>query len=201
MRGTQLLLGGLVLLLPACSGGKSGHAPPPLKKELLAGKWNNSSDALFLLGYEFAEDGTAKATFKGMKQPVPARYTWTGDRTLELKYQAGPKVRQAYKQAARAYKDDLKAKVKAKKLSDKAGPSMAAAVQAELPAREEFRVAISEKPPRLILTEEESGAKHEFEQEDRPTAARPARPQRLNWPVVGVILGRSVFVPCFSVCY
>jgi hypothetical protein len=163
MRGTRLLVGGLALLVAACSGGKGRYAPPPLKKELVAGKWKNGSDALFLLGYEFAEDGAVAATFQGMKQPISARYTWSGERTLELEYKAGPKVRQAYKRAAKAYKDDVKARVKAKKLSDKAGPSLLAAVPDELPAREKFQVAISEEPPRLILTEEESGVKQEFE--------------------------------------
>src|SRR5262249_50190306 len=142
-RGRYLLVGGLALLLAGCSGSKTGSAPPSLNKELLAGKWSNSSDVLFLRAYDFAEDGTAKATFQGIRKPISARYTWSADRVLELEYPVGREVRQAYKRAAKAYKDDVRARVKAKKLSDKAGPSMVAAVQDELPAREKFLVALS----------------------------------------------------------
>src|SRR6516162_5502389 len=81
MRAKFLLVGGLILLLGACSP-KVSHAPPPINKQLLTGKWKNSSETEFISGYEFAEDGTLKMIVKGMEQPVRGGYTWSGERTL-----------------------------------------------------------------------------------------------------------------------
>jgi hypothetical protein len=160
MRAMLLLIGGLVLL-PGCSGGV-GHAPPPLNKELLVGKWKNSAEGQFIAGYEFAGDGTVKMTVLGREQPLPAHYTWSGERTLDLEFPEQAEVRQAYQAAAKAYKDQVQEKVKAKQLPDRAAPSMLAAVRDELPAQETVRVAISEQPRLLILTSE-SGASQTFE--------------------------------------
>jgi hypothetical protein len=153
MRGQHLLVGSLALLLGACSGG-GGHAPPPLNKQLLVGKWKNASSAKFLAGYEFTDDGTAKLTFQGMEQPVLARYAWSGDRTLDLDYQLTPEVQRAYKAAAKAYKDQITDLIKAGKLHERAGGPMSAAVHDELPARETLQVAISEQPRFIMLTDE-----------------------------------------------
>jgi hypothetical protein len=150
MRVPHLLVGCLALLLGACSG-SDGRAPPPLNKQLLAGKWKNVSEAQFIAGYEFAEDGTVKMTLQGMGRPVQGRYAWSGERTLDLEYQAAPDVQQAYQAAARAYKDQLTDSIKAGKLYDRAGESMSAAVPDELPAKETVQVGLSEQPRLLIL--------------------------------------------------
>jgi hypothetical protein len=158
MRAKLLLVGGLALLL-GCSGG--GHAPAPLNKELLTGKWKNSAEEQFIAGYEFAGDGTVKLTLLGKEQPLAGRYTWSGERTLDLLYPDAD-ARQAYQAAAKAYKEQLHDKVKNKKLPDRAETSMLAAVRDELPERETVRVGISEQPPLLILTSE-SGTSQTFE--------------------------------------
>jgi len=150
MRVPHLLVGCLALLLGACSG-SDGRAPPPLNKELLAGKWKNVSEAQFIAGYEFADDGTVKMSIQGMGQPVQGRYTWSGERTLDLEYQAAPDLQQAYQAAARAYKDQLTDSIKAGKLYDRAGASMSAAVRDELLAKETVQVGLSEQPRLLIL--------------------------------------------------
>jgi hypothetical protein len=160
MRAKLLLVGGLALLL-GCSGG-GGHAPPPLNKQLLSGKWKNSSEAQLVSGYEFADDGTVKLTVLGREQPLTGHYTWSGERTLDLEYPEAGDVRQAYKEAAKAYKDQVNQRIKDKKLSDRAGPAILAAIRDELPARETVRVAISDQPRLLILTGE-GGASQTFE--------------------------------------
>jgi hypothetical protein len=161
MRTPLLLAGGLALLLLGCSGGGS-HPPPPLNKQLLAGKWKNSSEEEFIAGYEFAADGTMKLTLRGREQPLPGRYTWSGERTVDLEYPEAADARQAYQAAAKAYKDQVRENFKGKKAPGEALPSALAAVGDELPARETVRVAISERPRLLILTSE-SGTSRTFE--------------------------------------
>jgi hypothetical protein len=163
MRAQLLLVGGLALLLGSCSGG--GHAPPPLNKEWLPGKWKNISPVQFITGCEFGDDGAAKVTFQGMEQPVAARYTWSDERVLDLEYQAPAEVQQAYKAAAKAYKDDLVERGKTGKIYDRAVPSLSGAVQDELPAKETLQLSISEEPRLLSLTRA-GGASLTFEKAD-----------------------------------
>jgi hypothetical protein len=164
MRAKLLLVGGLALLLGACSD-KARHAPPPLNKDLLPGKWKNSSEAQFIAGYEFTEDGKLKMTVRGMKEPVPGRYTWSGERTLDLEYRAPAKVRKAYRAAAKAYKDDVKERIKAGTLPDKAGPGILGSVRDELPDRESVRVGLAEKPRLLMVNSDRLGSQR-FEMEE-----------------------------------
>ena len=70
MRANLLVVGSLALLLGAC-GGNSTHGPPPFNKHLLTGRWKNSSEAQFIAGYEFAEDGTLKVNVNGCTVPGP----------------------------------------------------------------------------------------------------------------------------------
>ena len=56
-------------------------------------------------------------------------------------------------------------RVKAKKLYDKAGLSIAATVREEVPAKETLQVAISEEPRLLILTSE-GGSSQTFNKAD-----------------------------------
>jgi hypothetical protein len=164
MQAKLLLAGGLALLLSSCSRGVS-HAPLPLDKQLLTGKWKPISEFPFIAGYEFSEDGTMKMTVRGMGQPVSARYSWSGERTLTLEYQATADVQQAYRAAAKAYKDDILDRIQAGKLSDRAGPSILGTIRDELPANESVRVAISEQP-RLLIIGRENGASLTLEKAD-----------------------------------
>jgi hypothetical protein len=155
MRAKLLLVGGLVLLL-GCSGGGAPHAPPPPHKQLLDGKWKNNAEGAFIAGYEFTDDGSVKMTLVGREQPLAGRYTWSGERTLDLVYPDAD-VRQAYQAAAKAYKEQLHQRVKDKKLPDRAEASMMAAIPDELPERETVRVGISEQPRLLILNRDNGG--------------------------------------------
>jgi hypothetical protein len=161
MRAKFLLVGGLIFLLGGCSP-KVSHAPPPLNKQLLSGKWKNSSDSQFVSGYEFAEDGTLKMVVKGMEQPVPGRYAWSSDRTLEMKFKSEEDVQKAYRAAAKAYKDGVKARIKSGELSDRAGPSILGTVPDELPPEEKLQTSIAEQPRLLILVKAD-GASQTFE--------------------------------------
>jgi hypothetical protein len=166
MRAKLLFVVGLALLLGACAGNVNKPVPPaPLKKELLAGKWKNSSDDQIIAGYEFAEDGTLTVTIRKMEKPVLARYTWNGERTISVEYQAPADVLQAYKATAKAYKDDVMDRIKTGKLPERAGPSILSSVQDELPASETFHVAIAEQPRLLMLGREEGGSQT-FEKAD-----------------------------------
>ncbi len=168
MRAKFLLVAGLVFFVGACSGtgqGTGNRAPAPLHKQLLTGKWKNSGDLVLVTGYEFAEDGTLKVLIRGMAQPVAGRYAWNGERTLGLEYQAGADVQQAYEAAVNAYKDEVNTRVKAGKLPDRALPSILGAVRDKWPSSETFRVAMSEKPATLMLSDEQ-GASQTFEKAD-----------------------------------
>jgi hypothetical protein len=96
-------------------------------------------------------------TVNGMKQPVPGRYSWDGERTLRVEYQLAD-VQQAYREAAKAYKDDVVDRIKRKILTERAGPSMLGAVPDELPAGEKFQVGISDQPRMLILNSEQGAS-------------------------------------------
>jgi hypothetical protein len=145
MRAKLLLAGSLALFLAGCPA-KVSHPPPPLNKQALTGKWKAPSPEAFVLGYDFADDGTFTMTVSHMERPVPGRYAWGGERDLDLDYQLTPEIRQAYDSAVKAYK------AKANELPPMARPSMLRLARDELPERETYRVGISEKPPLLILT-------------------------------------------------
>jgi len=164
MRAKILVVAGLALLLSSCTGG-AGPAPTPPEKKLLTGKWRASSDFPFIAGREFAEDGTMKTTIRGMDKPAAGRYTWDGDRTLNLEYETADDVRQAYAAAVEAYHKEVTDRIKAGKLPDRAGPSILSAVPEELPVKEIFRVGISDQPRLLILSNESAGSQT-FEKAD-----------------------------------
>jgi hypothetical protein len=162
MRTKVMLVGGLVLIAGACAN-KNSHAPPTFDKQLLVGKWKTVADALFVAGYEFAEDGGLKMSVKGMEKPIPGRYAWNGDRTLDLEYQLSDDAQKAYHAAVKAYKDDVEKNIESKKIPDKAGPGMLSAARDELPAKETLKASISEKPRLLILVDQTSGTVMTFE--------------------------------------
>jgi hypothetical protein len=158
------LVGGLALFVGACSA-NVGHAPPPLNKQLLTGKWKNSSDTQFVTGYEFAEDGTLKMIVQGMEQPVPARFTWSGERTLDMEFKVPEDIQRAYQAAAKAYKDQVRDRIKSGQLTDRAGPGMLSMVPDELPAEESLQVGLSDQP-RLLILARANGVSQTFEQAD-----------------------------------
>jgi hypothetical protein len=164
MRVKILLLASLALSTGACSGNVN-HGPPPLDKQLLGGKWKNSSEAQVISGYEFADDGTAKVNVRGMALPISAQYAWTAERTLDLEYQATEDVQLAYEVAAKAYKDDVKSRIQAGKVPDRAGPSMLGAVRDKWPTHDTYQVGLSDKP-RLLILSSENGASQTFERLD-----------------------------------
>lgn len=155
MRAIFLLVGSLALFLGACSSKGCGHAPAPLNKEWLTGKWENVSTALFLTSYQFDTDGAVTMTFKGIKQPVKGRYTWTGDRSIEVEYPSDADVRREYEAAAKEYKDDVKKRIETKKLNDRAGPPMLGMVPDQMPDKESLRVGITD-PKYLSLVRNDS---------------------------------------------
>jgi hypothetical protein len=133
---------------------------------LVVGKWKHPSPVQFITGYEFAKDGSARVTIRGMKEPIPAHYTWSGDRTLDLEYRAPADVQKAYKAAAKAYKAGLRKRVKKGDMPEKALGPMSDAVPDELPAGETFQVGLSERPRLLILTNKKTGGSQDYEQAD-----------------------------------
>ncbi len=156
MRTTLLLIGIVAVFLSGCSNkGGGGSAPPPLDKKLLNGKWKSESEAQFLTGYEFGTDGTMKMTIKGMKEPIAGKFTWNGERTIEVEYSPSADIQKDYEKAAKEYKDGIKEGVKKKELSDRAEQSMLSVVRDKLPAKETLTVGISD-PHYLILTREDS---------------------------------------------
>jgi hypothetical protein len=169
MRAKVLLVGGLTLLVGVLAvlvgpgsdrGGSHDPAPPattgpaPLKRELLTGKWKTSTDTPFIAGYEFADGGALKLFIRQMKQPITGTYVWDGDRTLHLKYDLPPHVKNEYDAAAQAFKAAVCKRIEAGTLPDTAGPSLLGTVPDEWPSQESVRVSISENPRLLFLTAE-----------------------------------------------
>jgi hypothetical protein len=154
MRALHLVwIGGLSLLLGGCSSG-GGLAPPPLNKDLLTGKWKSAVENQFISGYEFKGDGSFKVTFDGMEQPLTGKYTWSGDRSLDVEYPSEGEIRKAYAEAVKAYKTHFMERVKAGEIPDRAAGSLSV-IREELPAKETLKVAIIEQPPvELSLTDE-----------------------------------------------
>jgi hypothetical protein len=151
MRAKLLLVGSLALFLGACAGKSNNHAPPPLNKQLLAGKWKSSSEFSLIPGYDFADDGALTMTIRGMDKPVSGKFTWSGDRDLVLKFEGGEDVKKAYAAAAKAYKDEVRERVKKGQLPDRALSGILGTVRDELPAEEKYRVALTEQPRLLVL--------------------------------------------------
>jgi hypothetical protein len=164
MRALLLFLGGLALIPVACSG-KSGTAPPTFDKQLLNAKWKSGSDAQIVAGYEFTADGTVKVFIRAMDKPIPGQFTWSGERTLDLEYKPDEDVALAYEAAAKRYKDDVKARIKAGTLSDRAGPSMLGGVPDKWPAIESFTAAISDQGKLLVLSKP-NGESQNFDKAD-----------------------------------
>lgn len=161
MRTVLLLIAGFGLFLAACSSKKGGsHAPPPIDKKLLTGKWKSVSEVQFLMGYEFDADGTVKMKLLGLKDPIPGKYTWSGDRTLDLEYSKAEDVQKAYEGAAKAFKDGVKERIKKKELDGRAGPSILGAVADKLPDKQTYTVGLSD-PNNLVLSQ--GGAMLNFE--------------------------------------
>lgn len=164
MRAKLLLVGGLALLLGACGGAKTTHGPPPLNKQLLVGKWKNPSDLVLITGYEFAEDGAFKMNVQGMDKPVPGRFTWSGERDLDLKYE-GEAARKVYQAAAKALKDKVQARMDKKELDGRVGSAILASIREELPAEEKVRVGLAD-PGRLLILSGPGGESRRFDKVD-----------------------------------
>lgn len=137
----------LALLLGACTK-KAVYAPPsPPNKELLIGKWKTDSPTLFVLGYDFAADGSVKTHIHGLKEPIPAHFTWNGERAIDVEYK--PEDQKKLKEAAKVYKDWVRAEAKNKKegaVSGRAEASMLGRVPDDPPVKETFNVSLTEKP-------------------------------------------------------
>lgn len=162
MRATFLLVGSVALLFGGCAGKSNDHAPPPLDKQLLIGKWKSSAGLALVTGYDFAEGGTFQMNVAGMDKPVTGRYNWGGDRDLVLKYEANEDGKKAYAAAAKAYKDEVRQRVEQGTLPDRALPGILGTVRDELPAEATFRVGLTEKP-RLLMLNTSDGVALRFE--------------------------------------
>lgn len=149
----------LALLLGACSPKKNApQPPPPPDKQALIGKWKSPGQDHFILGYDFASDGTLKTKIHGLDKPVPARFTWIDDRSIELEYSAD--ALKTLKAAAEEYKKWVKEVIKKGERSGRAEGSMLSEVAKDMPAKETLRVNIAGKPAMLVLIREEGGSVH-----------------------------------------
>ena len=164
MRATFLLVGSVALLFDGCAG-KSNHAPPPLDKQLLIGKWKSSAGLALVTGYDFAEGGTFQMNVAGMDKPVPGRFTWSGERDLDLKYEGGEEARKAYQAAAQALKDKVRGRMDKGELDDRVGPAILATIHEELPGEEKVRVGLAD-PGRFLVLSGPGGESGRFEKAD-----------------------------------
>jgi hypothetical protein len=169
MRALLLAVGGLVLVLAGCSNtGGGSHSPPPVKKELLPGKWKNISEAAFFTGYDFAEDGSLKMHVHGMEKPFAGHFSWTVDHKLVVELKKTPEAEKEFRKAASAFKEHINKRIADKTLSDKAGPSWLSSVPDELPGKISFKASLSEQPkdkPALLIVSTEELGEQTFEKQ------------------------------------
>jgi hypothetical protein len=163
MRRKFLVFATVALLAGGCWRSTSGpQPPPPLDKQLLTGKWKSKSDLPLILTYEFAEDGVLRLTIRGIDQPLTGRYSWNGERTLNLEYQRPADFQQAYEAAAKGFKQEVADRIKAGTLPERAGPGIMRTARDTWPANETVRVALSEKP-RILTVVSEGEASQNFD--------------------------------------
>jgi hypothetical protein len=155
----------LCLLLILCVGcnRSQGHAPPPLDKDLLIGKWDADEPEQFIQSCEFAADRSCKLTLKSVPEIVPGMYSWTGETKLTLEYRPSEEAQKNCK----VFLKKLKAAIREKGENSpgSTGPALANSANQypdELPAKEEMRVGLADRyGPVLILTTE-SGLNFRF---------------------------------------
>jgi hypothetical protein len=165
MRSTLVLTACLASFLGACSSKEGSVPPPPLpNKEWLTGKWKNIADAQFLASYEFDKDGVARVIFRGMKEAIPGRYTWSSERTVDLEFLKTSDVQQAYESAVKVYKQEVKDRIKKRELDGRAGPSLLALAADKLPDKQTFTVGIID--PKVLVLTPKDGMSQNLEKEN-----------------------------------
>jgi hypothetical protein len=149
------LAAGLGFLMCACSSGPS-RAPTPFHKERLIGKWTAVDKHDFVQGLEFTADNTVNASFHGMEGPVPGKYSWTGERVLEVEFQVSPEIKQAYQKAAKQMQDRIRQEAVKGGKKDMDVEKYAMEYPDELPPKVTFRLngLTDEKPSQLIVDSE-----------------------------------------------
>ena len=149
-----VVVGGLGLLVASCGSGpaRTDDITPVSKyKEMIVGKWEADGKGQLIQAYEFGPDDKLKVTLKGMTDSIPGTYAWSGDKELELKYQASDGLKKQYAAAIKAHKQP------SQELAAKGGPfgdtlqKNLDAIPDELPAAEKGKVILNEKPHELLL--------------------------------------------------
>jgi hypothetical protein len=156
----------LGLLITSCGSGtvKTDPVVPVGKyKEMLVGKWVADTPNQLVQAYEFGPDDKFKMTVKGITGAIEGKYSWVGDRELELEYQASEAAKKEYVAAVQASKEPLR------KTAEGGGPIGDAvkksmdAIPDELPAKETVKVILSEKPHDLMIVTLEKGLTLNFD--------------------------------------
>jgi hypothetical protein len=169
MRALGLLVaGGFALLITSCGSGSGKVAtndvvPVSKYKEMLVGKWKADGNDQLVQAYEFGPDNKVKVAFHGMKEPVEGKYSWAGDRDLELEYQASDAAKKDYAAAVKAHKDPLRKQAEAGGPIGDAVRKSLEAIPDELPAKEKVKVIMSEKPHDLLIVTLEKGLTLNFD--------------------------------------
>lgn len=155
----------LCLLLGASSGCKQGqgHAPPPLDKEQLVGKWETDEPEQFIQGFEFGADHSFKMMIKSVPEAVPGKYSWTGETKITLEYQPSEELQKKVK----AVLGDFKAKIRERgeKSPGTSGPAIIKSANQypdELPAKEELHVGMSDRYGPVLIVSTQSALNFRF---------------------------------------
>jgi hypothetical protein len=109
MRSTLAVLVVVVSFnLSACDNGPDSHAKAVVSEtkpqDVLVGRWEVKDEHWFkphIQGYEFAADQTAKLLLLGRTRPLPAKYHFIDDYTLELEYDRTDDTCDEYSRAVR----------------------------------------------------------------------------------------------------
>jgi hypothetical protein len=161
MRALCLLVaGGLALLAASCGSGKvktDDITPVSKYKEMLLGKWQADDEVQLVQAYEFGPDNKLTVTFKGMKEAIQGKYSWTGDRELELEYQATGEAEKGYAAVIKAHKEPQRKQAAGGGPIGDAVRKSLDMIPDELPAKEKVKVILGEKPHELLIVTLEQG--------------------------------------------
>ena len=142
-RGVSLTLG-MAMLLGAC-GSKENHAPPAVKRELLAGKWEADDAEQVFQSFEFADDKSLKMTLWHMPEPVTGTYSWSDDGSITVEYILSAEAKKTCTQHLEAFREHKR------ELGKKAGGQYADKISQSannypdvLLDKQDYRVSLSE---------------------------------------------------------
>jgi hypothetical protein len=143
-RRWNTLVIGMSLLLGAC-GSSESHAPPPVNRDLLLGKWEAEEPEQLFQTFEFKADKSFIVTFWHKPETVAGNYSWSSDGTISVEFLLSEEAKKACKQTLASFREDIQER--GKNLKGQYGQQVSDSAKRfpdELLEKRDYRVGISE---------------------------------------------------------